>query len=121
MNKIIKEQLKKCKVANIPHFDDSTTTLIINKYEEVIVKEGEYYIIQLQNAITNPTGNSVLASNWNGGSVPRHSCYKCEITKVLGKMIKINGLAYDLEKGTDLDEMWTGWLPLGGITLVKKL
>lgn len=121
MNKIIKEQLKKCVVANVPSYDDNTTHLQIKKYNEIKLVENSYYLIRLSSSITNPPSNSVLASNWNNGSVPKHSYFKCEISRVMGTMIKINGLAYDMTNNKDLNEMWSGWLPIEGIEVISKL
>lgn len=121
MNKIVKEQLKKCDTARLPPFDDNTTHLLIKKYVPVSVVENNYYLIAISNSILHPTENSLLVSNWNNGSVPKHTHYKCEVIKKLGQMIKINGLAYDMSTNLDINEMWTGWLPLDGIEIIKKL
>lgn len=121
MNKIIEDQLKSCKTASIPEFNDKTLKLVIKKYEEVSIKEGKYYIISLHSTLLNPNANSMLSSNWNGGSVPNHTHYKCEVTKVLGKMIKITGLAYDFTNKVDLDMMWTGWLPVEQLEILQQL
>lgn len=121
MNKLVKEQLAKCKVAQVPPYDENTTHLRIKKYNEIKIAENNYYLIRLHSSVTNPPSNSVLASNWNNGLVPRHSHYKCEVIKIFGTMIKINGLAYDINANRDIDEIWTGWLPLDGIEVIKKL
>lgn len=121
MNKIVKEQLQKVVTAKIPPFDDNTTFISIKKYEEVKIVEGEYYLIEISAGVLNPTANSLLASNWNQGSIPKHTHYKCEVIRVLGQMIKITGLAYNINTNTDLNEMWSGWVPLDGIEIIQKL
>lgn len=121
MNKLIKEQLNKCNTARLPKFDDDTTHLLIKKYEPVSVLVGGCYIIEISVSVLNPTTNSLLASNWNNGSIPKHTHYKCEVEKILGSMIKINGLAYNISTATDINEMWSGWLPLDGIEIIEKL
>lgn len=121
MNKIIKEQLKKCTTANIPSFDDTTTHLLIKKYSPLVINENSYYLIKIGDGVLHPSENSLLASNFNNGGIPNHSHYKCEVVKVLGTMIKIVGLAFDISTSTDLNEMWSGWLPLDEIEIIKKL
>ena len=47
MNKVIKEQLTKCKIANIPSFDDNTTELFIEKTGTNAINQyhlNKYYI-----------------------------------------------------------------------------
>jgi hypothetical protein len=121
MNKIVKEQLKKVSTAKLPAFDDSTTSMLINKHQEIKIVENSYYLIEIKAGVLNPTANSILSSNWNEGSIPKHHHYKCEVIRVLGQMIKITGLAYDINTNTDLNEMWSGWIPLDGIDIIKKL
>lgn len=121
MNKIVKEQLNKVVTAKIPSFDDNTTHISIKKYEEVKISENAYYLIEIGAGILNPSSNSLLSSNWNEGRIPKHSHYKCEVIKVLGQMIKITGLAYDINTNKDLDEMWSGWIPVDGITIIQRL
>ena len=121
MNKIVKEQLKTCNTANLPYFDDNTTHLLIKKYQKIGVIENGYYLIEISAGVLNPTANSLLASNWNNGSIPKYNYYKCEINRIMGKMIKITGIAFDINTNSDINEMWTGWLPLDGIVIIKKL
>lgn len=121
MNKIVKEQLKKCETARLPNFDDNTTHLLIKKYEPISVVANCYYLIEISAGVLNPTANSLLASNWNNGSIPKYNHYKCEINRVVGTMIKVTGLAFDINTNSDINEMWSGWLPLDGINIIKKL
>jgi hypothetical protein len=39
----------------------------------------------------------------------------------MGKMIKVNGIGYDQDKDQDLDVMWSGWLPISEIKILKKI
>lgn len=121
MNKIIQSQLEKVSVADLTNYDKTTNTFTIPKYNQIKVEEGSYYIIKLHPSLLNSNENTLLVTNWNCGSVPSHEYYKAEIDKVLGKMIKITGVGYDLVSNTDFLDIWTGWLPLDLITFIEKL
>lgn len=124
MNPIIKSQLDKCRVANIPQYDDSTTELLITKGTKVAVSPyqvNKCYIVELADHIVHPSEDSTLASNWNRGIVPKHKYYKCVIMQVMGKMVKITGCGYDLLNDQDTNDMWDGWVPQSGIQIIKEL
>ena len=124
MNPLIKKQLENCKVANIPDFDDNTTHITISKGSVVNVSQyqiGKYYLVELADYVVNPPDGSTLASNWNKGSVPRYKYYKCEITKLVGKMICILGCGYDAVNYKDTNDLWEGWIPQEGIKILQEL
>ena len=124
MKDIVKEQLKKVTTLKLPSYNDNTTHMIIkmsDMEEKLVFEENNYYLISLQPALLNPSSSSALESNYNEGRVPKHQYYKCEVKKILGQMIKIFGLAYDLDTDTDINETWTGWLPINSVDILQKL
>lgn len=121
MNKLIKEQLQSLKVAPIPNFDDNTTEIIFKRYTPIQIYEGGYYLIELENSLLDPNANGVLVTNWNNGSIPKNKYYKAEVVKILGQMIKINGMAFDNTTHQDINESWCGWVLLSKIKLIEKL
>ena len=122
MNEIIKEQLSKCKLAQIPSFDDNTTTLVLHKREpEKDPELNHYYIIELEDYIVNEPDGFTLSSNWNKGSKPKYSYYRVEIIQLMGKMIKVRGIGYDPVTDTDYLELWAGWLPRSGFHIKKEI
>lgn len=117
MKKIIADELKKVSATKI-EFDENTTSIFIPKTIKILntsVKQGEVYRIKLEEFITNPYQSSTLASNWNGGIVPKYSEYIAEITTKLGNMIKINRVATD-----DYTYNFCGWLPVEGFEILNK-
>jgi len=121
MNKIIKEQIEKCKVADLSQFDSSTNTYHIKKFNQIRVEVDDCYLIKLDTTLLNKDTSSVLATNWNKGTYPPCIYFKAVVSKVLGKMIYINGLGYNNETKEDLDIMWNGWLPLQDIELLERI
>lgn len=121
MDEFIKQQLKSLKVATVPEFDDSTTYLLIKKLSNIVIKENECYLIKLKDCLLNPSYNPSLTNNWNGGSVPKYTHYKVDISKIMARMIKVNGIAFDYPSQTDINEMWSGWLPLSDIEILEKI
>lgn len=115
MNKIIKKQLTKVREATIPDFDDNTTNLLIHKLGENHLRQNCYYQIKLENYIINEPENFTLSSNWNGGSKPTDFYMNVEIVKIMGKMIKVNGV------GVNDGLLWEGWLPQKGFKIIKEL
>lgn len=124
MNDLIKQQLQNCKVANVPQFSDNDTQIVIPKGTSLTVSPYQVhkcYVIELENYIINPPQTFTLADNWNNGSVPKRKYYKCEISQVVGKMVKIIGCGYDPDTDTDFSDVWEGWVPQNGIKLIKEL
>ena len=88
---------------------------------DIEVKLDHYYLIELEDYVINPPDGFSLHINWNGGIIPRHKYYKCQCVKVMGKMIKILGVAFDYENKLDLEEYWDGWLPLKSIRILREI
>lgn len=113
-----------CRVANVPPFTDDDTTIVINKGSTVNISQYQIhkcYIVELESYILNPPPTFTLADNWNKGSLPKHKYYKCEISDVVGKMVKIVGCGYEPSTNTDLNDVWEGWVPQSGIKLIEEL
>lgn len=118
MRKILKEQLAQVQVADLSNFNQSTNTCFIPKYIKPSYDPGNCYVITLSNQIVNqPT--SVWATNWNRGTYPRNNCLKIYVSKILGKMIYVDAVAFDLENNRELPDMWSGWLPESEIKQIK--
>lgn len=105
MNKFIKEQLNKCKVADIPEFNDSTTTLLIKQKTKPNFNESGECIIEVEDYIIHPYPGFTLHDNWNSGIVPTDKQMKVIIVQDMGKMIKVKGV------GINDNKAWGGWLP----------
>ena len=122
MNKIIKQQLEKLKSVKIT-FKDSDKTIFIPKTTEIIqeaMEVGNIYLIKLDKKMLNPTTNSTLASNWNGGRVPTQEVYKAELLDIMNNMYKFNGIA--VKDGIDLySENWFGWVPKEYFEILSKI
>lgn len=124
MNPIIRHQLENCRVANVPVLSDDMTIVHIVKGSENEVSPyqvNKCYLMALEDYILNPPPDFTLADNWNNGSIPKHKYYKAEISKVVGKMVRICGCGYDMATDTDTLDIWEGWVPQQGIKLIKEL
>ena len=124
MNPIIKDQLERCKVAQLPAYSDEDTLICIPKGAGVEVSPYQVhkcYLMELADWIIHPSDDFTLAANWNKGSVPKSSYYLAEISQVMGKMVKITGRGYDVTTSQPTMDMWEGLLPQKGIKLIKEL
>ena len=123
--KFVKEELKKCKYAKVSELlnneDNNITQIKIEKLKEICLEENKYYLIQLSDYVTNPSTNSTLSSNWNNNTYPKYSYWKVEISNIMDNMVKINGVAFDYQKGTDINELWSGWVPIDSIFIIEEL
>ena len=72
MDEFIKKQLRSTKVAVVPEFDDTTTTLIIKKLANIPLIENHCYLIKLKDNLLEPNNTTSLTLNWNNGSIPTH-------------------------------------------------
>ena len=121
MNKIIEDQLKKVKVVKIPHYDDSTTEILIKKSDsgsapnpdELV--EGKYYTIVVANYIVNPFDGFTLHDNWNNGIKPTDIRMNIEVLQIIGKMVKVNAI------GVTDKKPWSGWLPQKSILSFEEI
>lgn len=121
MNKIIEEQLKKCSVADLSDYDISTHTYHIHKINNIKLEVNSYYIIRLKDYILDRNASSILSNNWNKGSVPMNKCMKVDVSKIMGKMIYINGIGYDYDSKEDINSVWSGWLPIQDIEILERI
>ena len=119
MNKIIFEQLKKCKVAKLPFFDMNTTTIQIEKGGNAIVSNdleiNHYYRIQVEDYIVKPYEGFTLHDNWNNGIVPTDNIMNCEVIQIMGKMVKVEAV------GFSTNVPWCGWLPRKSIHIIEEI
>ena len=118
MREIIKEQLKQVQVADLNNFDTTTNTYHIPKYIKPNYDIGSCYIIKVSKQLLN-NATSVWATNWNNGSFPKNEYLKIYVSKVLGKMLFVDSVAFDINTEQDLFDVWTGWVPTTEITQIK--
>lgn len=82
------------------------------------MQEDHYYLIKVPEQYNL---NEVWITNWNQGSLPLRTHYKVDIGRILNDMIKVTGVAYDPSSKMDLEETWSGWLPLECIEVLEEL
>ena len=117
-SKIIAEQLKKVENADLSSFNSETNSYFIPKKTTIKVEENNCYIFQLlDSAFTNSTVNA----NWNGAKGPLYYYYKADVIQKMPGMIKILGVAYNINTGEDLNSFWSGWLSLNDVIVLQKL
>lgn len=130
MDKIIEQQLKAVKLAQIPDFDLDTNTLIIPKYvhsgasnisDTESVHIGRMYIVELADYILNEPNGFTLHANWNNNIKPTNKYMKILVLQDLGKMVKIKGIGYDINLKKDLEAEWIGWCPKKSLKIIKEL
>ena len=109
MNKFIKEQLLKCKVANIPEFDENTVEIFIekndNKLTSIDFKQGFEFDIEVEDYIIHPYQGFTLHDNWNKGIIPTDKQMHILVTNDMGKMMCVKAI------GLNDNKAWGGWLP----------
>ena len=124
MNKVIKEQLTKCKIANIPSFDDNTTELFIEKTGANAINQfhlNKYFQVEIADYILNPSPEFTLAANWNNGTNPPSKIMNIEVTLLQGKMVQIAGVSFNPANPSAMPQYWKGWLPQKGLKIIKQL
>ena len=124
MNPLIKAQLEKVRTVKLPVFDENTTEMIISKgskSDELFLEQDKCYLISVEDYILHPPEGFTLHTNWNNGKIPTHKFMKVDVSKIMGKMVKVNALGYDMKSQEDTTDMWDGWLPLKSITILEVL
>ena len=46
---------------------------------------------------------------------------KIDVSKIMGKMVKVNSVGYDMKHQVDSNDVWSGWLPRKSITIIENL
>jgi hypothetical protein len=125
MNPLIKDQLSKVRRVKLPPFDDTTQVITVQRGDVRTIsdtlQEDCCYLISVEDYILNPPDGFTLHTNWNNNTVPKHKVMKVDITKIMGKMVKVNSVGYDMKNHLDLPDMWSGWLPRKSITIIEVL
>lgn len=124
MNPLIKDQLSKIQRLNVPSYDDSTTQLTLSRNDIKVVEslqEDHCYLISVDDYILNPPDGFTLHTNWNNNTHPKYKVMKIDVTKIMGKMVKVNSMGYDMKNHIDIPDMWSGWLPQKSITIIERL
>lgn len=122
MNNLIKDQLKDCKHALLPYWDDDTTEIVIRKGDikrELKFDVGLYFQIEIPDSLVHPTEESTLAKNWNGNTTPPSTIFNCVVQQVMGKMVKVDGVGVIGGVATNL--RWNGWLPIGSVKILGEI
>lgn len=123
MNKIIKQQLEEVKSVKLS-YNDTTTEIFIPRTTQIIPEAlivGNVYIIELNEFVLQPSSNSMLASNWNSGKIPKYKIYKVELLEIINNMYKFNGIALDENYNELYSENWYGWFPKEYFKVLEKV
>jgi hypothetical protein len=123
MNTLIKKQLESVRKVDLPPYDENTLTLFIPRqvHKTIDIELNKCYLIELEDYIVNPFKDFTLHDNWNSGIPPKHKYLKCEIEKIMGKMVKINSIGFDHINNVDTEDLWEGWLPRKGFKILKEV
>lgn len=124
MNIITEEQLKLCKVAHIPSFDETTNHIIIPKTNGGVRSDyeiGHSYLIHLEHYIISPPEGFTLHANWNNNIVPVDEYMQVSIVNEMGKMLQVNGKGYNPITMEFTGSNWNGWLPKKAVKLLERL
>lgn len=115
------EELKKCKFAKIETVNSNALEYYIPMHKAVSMDDitGKCYLLEFEDYIINPPHNFTLHSQWNNNIIPTHKRYNCEVVKLMGKMMYVNGIA--IEDGKATTEMWCGWLPQKSVKIIEEL
>ena len=119
MNSLIKAELNKVEIAQLPDYNDDTLNIIINKgtrdVNDIKCSKGGYYHIKMKDYIVHPYDGFNLHIQWNNNVVPKDDEMNVEVLEVMGNMIKVSGT------GVNIQTQWTGWLPVKSIEVIKVL
>lgn len=118
MNKLIKEQLRNVKTANLGEWDDNTSHFLIPKYIPVSLLVNHRYVLRLSESAFSQE----LNHQWNNGDKPRSKNYNCTVERVTGRMAFISG--YPCFADGEIypaSEKWSGWIPEYGMLVLSEL
>lgn len=120
MNKqeeLIQEQLKRIQFADLSNYEEKTNTYHIPKINQIKLKINHQYIIKIKDSLYE---NIILRDNYNSGKNPPCKCYLVDVVLILGKIIKVNGVEYDLTLNKVLNNLWSGYLAIKDIEILEE-
>lgn len=115
---IIKKQLDRVEYADLTNYNPETNTYIIKKRVDIKLEADSCYLIRIK---PSARYNFTVIENWNNGSMPSSDYLKVDISKVMAKMVKVVGVAYDHITQQDLASFWSGWLSTDDVEVIAKL
>ena len=118
MNKLIKEQLDKTNFADLSNYDENTCTYFIKKRVDIKLVQDHCYLIELKATLFD---NQALVVNWNQNNMPKVNALKIEVCRLMGDMVKVNGIGWDSISNKDLNYYWTGWLTIKDIKVIQEI
>lgn len=123
MHYAVYDQLQKVKRANLPEYDINTMEMVIPKSgtSPSTFQIGKRYIIQVEPYIVKPFEGFTLHDNWNKGISPKHYIMKALICEIMGKMVKIQSVGYDINQHKDINDEWEGWLPKSSFKILEEV
>ena len=114
---LVKEQLNKVVYADLSNYDEKTNTYHIPKINQIKLQINHSYIIKIKDSLYM---NELLKSNYNQGRTPPYKSYLIDIVSILGKIIKVNGVEYDLTLNKVLNNLWSGYLAIKDIEILEE-
>ena len=118
MNKFIKTQIDKIKVADVPDYKEEDGKIIFKRKSlqtSTGLIQGTSYRVELKDYIIHPYEGFTLHTNWNNDIIPTDNEMNIEVTQLMGKMVKFRGV------GIHDGKFWTGWVPISAITIIAVL
>ena len=121
MNKqeeLVKEQLSRVQFADLSNYDESANTFYISKINQIKLKVGNSYIIKVKDSIKE---DEILKSNYNQGKNPPINYLLIDVLNILGKIIKVNSIEYDIVNNQTIGNLWGGYLTIKDVEIIKEM
>jgi len=118
VNNLIKKQLESVQIADLSNFNEEDNTYFIPQKKTIKIERNKAYLIYVGDSFFY---NKVVQDNWNKGLTLKDRYIKAEVDDIIGKMIKVTCIGYDVLNKQDTNNFWNGWLPLDSIQVLQKL
>lgn len=92
----------------------------INSFNNSLIEVGKCYLFEIGQTEVAKNILKIASDNWNDGRYIDCSGLSAEVIKVLGDMIQVNGVGYDLFKDEPLNSVFYNyWLNKEAIRVIK--
>lgn len=118
MTSLSKKELDKVNFADLSNYDEETLTYHIPKINVIKFQVNHSYIVSIKDSIYS---NDVLKSNYNKGEFPPCKCLLVDVLGIFNKVLKVNSIEYNLELDKPLTKIWSGYLTIRDIEIVKEV
>lgn len=122
MSNQLRSQLEKIEIPIERISDDELIIkkIDVNSFDNSLIEVGKCYLFEIGQTEVARNILKITSDNWNDGRYITCSGLSAEVIKILGDMIQLNGVGYDLFKDEPINSVFYNyWVNKEAIRVIK--